>query len=156
MDYDNLNESEITTLINNKKEPKNQEQYDQMYNEVITTLFSQRHSNRTVVLDTLDDNIDYILTTNQTPIETRFTIALILKTNQYTLVRFDFGETLKHTNNFGTDNEEVIKGSHVHIYCAPSKYSPKNVYPVASIPNLQSITLIKNAFLEFISYTKIN
>ena len=73
MDYDNLNESEITTLINNKKEPKNQEQYDQMYNEVITTLFSQRHSNRTVVLDTLDDNIDYILTTNQTPIETRFT-----------------------------------------------------------------------------------
>ncbi|MFP7481254.1 DUF6978 family protein [Weissella paramesenteroides] len=155
MDYDSLTTSEITELVTDPKKPANNVEYNDIYNEIVTTILSEQSQKKTVILDTIDDSIDYILTTNQSPIETRFTIALILKINHYTLVRYDFGKTLKHTNDYGTDHEQVIRGSHVHIYCAPNKYSPKNVYPISDFPRLHNIELIKSAFLEFISFTHI-
>lgn len=75
--------------------------------------------------------------------------------NKVHLIRLDFGTNLRHINNFGTANEEIVRSSHAHINSPAGKYTPKNVVPISEIDEFKNIKEIKAGLDEFISYTNI-
>ncbi|WP_224787946.1 DUF6978 family protein, partial [Lactobacillus jensenii] len=98
---------------------------------------------------------EYNFICNITPIETKFSIMLVFRKINRTLIRFDFGEKLRHKNNMGTNHEKVITGSYVHIYSPNGKYDKKNVIPISKFSEFVNIKSIKECLDPFIKYTNI-
>lgn len=154
MDINNLNISEVYTLIEAEKHPKSLLKFQDVYNQIKNTLVILTNSYRCEIVDETR-NIFYKLLVHTTPVETTFSISLMFLENHYHLIRFDFGKSLRHVNYIGTDHEEVVVGSHVHYNASPSKYDAKNVLPISDISEFKNIKVIKDAFLKFIDYTNI-
>lgn len=154
MDINNLNISEVYTLIEAEKNPVKVLEYQDVYNQIENTLVTMPNSYRCEIVDK-SRNIFYKLLVHTTPIKTTFSISLMFVENHYHLIRFDFGEKLHHINYIGTDHEEDVWGSHVHYNASPSKYDPKNVIPIGEISEFKNIKVIKDAFSKFIDYTNI-
>ncbi len=97
----------------------------------------------------------YDFNIHSTPVSTNFTIGLMFDENKRHLIRLDFGENLRHTNDINTKNETVIYGSHAHFNAPSGKYVPKNVVPISNISEFKNINKIREALLTFIDYTNI-
>ena len=154
MDINNLTITQVQQLIEEEKNPQNVLEYRDVYDQIVSSLVYSAHTYRCQVIDRIR-NIEYDFLVHTTPLETQFSLSLMFTENHYHLIRFDFGENLRHTNYVGTDHEEVIVGSHVHYNASPNKYDPKNVIHIGEIEEFKNIELIKDAFLEYIKYTNI-
>lgn len=153
-DLDNLTEEEVMDLISYEKNPTDPLEYNEVYSQIIGTLTYSSKSYRCGVIDK-SRKIMYSLNIHTTPVNTVFSIGLMIIENHKHLVRFDFGEGLKHTNNIGIDDEEVIHGSHVHFNSPAGKYESKNVVPIGNIENFSNIRTIIKAWERFIKYANI-
>ena len=154
IDLENLSTKEVNDLIRYEKYPLDPLQYQEVYNQIISNMIFEAHNYSCEIKDK-SRNIIYDFTVHTTPIESRFSIGLRFTSVCKFLIRFDFGDTLKHKNNFGLSNETVITGSHVHINSATNKYKNKNVIPISSFEDFKNLKLIKDVFLEVINYTNI-
>lgn len=154
MDINNLSLTDANKLIQNQKEPKSILEYNGVYNQVANTLI---HTSSTYKCQIIDKNekIEYCFSTHTTPLPTNFSIGLRIEKNNIHLIRFDFGENLRHKNNFGQKNEYVITGPHVHILSSSNKRVPKNVIKVDNINSFKNLKIINDVFQQFISYTNI-
>lgn len=83
--------------------------YDEIYNQIVESFVYISHTYRCIVVDN-SRGIKYNLMIHTTPLETKFSISLMFKESHYHLLRFDFGDQLRHTNPDNT----VIKGSHLY------------------------------------------
>ncbi|KRL84035.1 DUF6978 family protein [Ligilactobacillus apodemi] len=153
-DLDNLTEQEIAKLIENEKNPENLMNYQDIYNQIVSTLIYESGAYRCNVKD-LERNILYEFTVHTTPIQSRFSIGLRFLDVKKHLLRLDFGNTLRHKNNQNKDNEYVVYGSHAHIYSSDNKYEPKNVIPISDLDEFKNLKYIRDVFLEYIRYTNI-
>ncbi|WP_235971898.1 DUF6978 family protein [Limosilactobacillus urinaemulieris] len=138
MDINNLNENEVRTLIEAEKNLTNELEYQEIVNQIQQTLILSSHTYRTSVEDE-KRKIIYQFQVHSTPIATRFSVGLMFIDNRIHLIRLDFGDDLRHTNNYGTDNEIVVLGSHAHVYSPAGKYISKNVIPISSIEEFKNI-----------------
>lgn len=155
MDINNLNENEVNLLIDAEKNPINALKYQDIIEQIQQTLvLSSSHTYRCSVKDN-KRGIIYQFQVHSTPIITKFSVGLMFVENKVHLIRMDFGDDLRHTNNYVTENEVVILGSHVHINLPAGKYVSKNVIPIGSINEFKNIKKIKDGLDEFISYTNI-
>ncbi|MBM6786964.1 hypothetical protein B6U55_03020 [Ligilactobacillus salivarius] len=82
-------------------------------------------------------------------------MSLRFTENNYHLLRLDFGDNLRHTNNIGKEDEYKVYGSHAHFNAPPGKYDKKNVVPIEDISEFKNLKLIRDVFLEYINYTNI-
>ena len=98
----------------------------------------------------------YNMVNRQTQKFDKFSICLMFENNTH-LIRFDFGSKyeLRHKNNWHTDNEYIVRGSHVHILSSPNKRVKKNVIPIDDIEEFKNLKTMKEAFLEAINYLNI-
>lgn len=153
-DIDNLTLAEAENLINYEKNPKTPLDYTYVYNSIATSLVVKRGKYQAIIVDN-NQNISYYLDVLATPVNTTFTISLRVQKNNLHLIRFDFGEMLRHKNNYGKNNEYYVHGSHVHINSLPNKESPKDVIPISNIDEFKNLKTIQDAFQEFVVYTNI-
>lgn len=155
MDINNLSNDEARKLIAEEKNPTNVLEYQEIINDIEESLIPlSAHTYRCKVKDR-KRHIIYQFQIHSTPISTRFSIGLMFCENHVHLIRLDFGNDLRHTNNYGSDNEEVIYGSHAHINSSASKYSVKNVIPIGQIDDFKNLKRIKEVLIQFIKYTNI-
>lgn len=153
-DIENLDKVTIKYLINAEKHPDNEMKYKEIINQIEQSLIIDNDSYRCKVTDTKRE-IVYDFQIHTTPLETNFSIGLMFTGYDIHLVRFDFGDNLRHKNNVGTTQETVVLGSHAHFYAQSNKYIPKNVVPIGDIKEFVNISKIKDALLKFIDYTNI-
>lgn len=153
-DLDNLSDNEVIELIEYEKNPTDPLKYNDIYNQIVTTFLPQSKTFKCSVKDN-SRNIVYKFNAHTTPISTNFSIGLIIDKNKYHLLRFDFGKDLRHINDFGTDHEKTIIGSHVHIYAPSGKYIPKNVIPISSYKDFKNLKSIVEVMDKFVSYVNI-
>ena len=153
-DLYNLEDRDVSDLIEFEKNPNNLLEYEEVYNQIATTLIYDNGKYRCEVIDNLN-NIEYVLNVNMTPIPSIFSISLRFVENNYHLLRLDFGDNLRHTNNYGKEDQYEVRGSHAHIYAPPGKYDKKNVIPIGNISEFKNLKLIRDVFLEYIDYVNI-
>jgi len=153
-ELDNLNEKEVMELIKYEKNPENLMEYQDIYNQIVSTLVYETGSYYCKIRDR-DNNITYSLGIHTTPINSRFSVGLRFTEVNKQLLRLDFGDTLRHTNNQGKVNEYIVHGSHAHFNSPNDKYSKKNVIPIADLPEFKNLKLIHDVFIEYIRYTNI-
>lgn len=153
MDLDDLNDTEVFYLIKNEK--KKILEFKNVYNELVNTFINQSQKYHTVIIDAKED-VEYIINILETPIQTTFTITLRFKDDPHHLLRFDFGNELRHKNDYGKPTQYSVIGSHLHIYALPDKKSIKNVVPISNIKEFKNISIIADAYAEFVRYTNIN
>ena len=146
--------NDVQTLIEAEKNPEFPLEYRDVYNQIVNSFIHLAGKYKCTVIDRSRDVV-YKLMILCTPIKTKFSISLMFSESHYHLIRFDFGEDLRHINNYHSDNEKEILGSHVHLNAPPGKHNAKNVIPISSIDEFKNIKIIKDAFLEFIKYTNI-
>ncbi|WP_367341832.1 hypothetical protein [Limosilactobacillus sp.] len=155
VDINNLSEHEVNILINAEKNPSSILEYQEIINDIEESLVPlSAHTYRCEVKDR-QRNIIYQFQVHSTPIATRFSIGLMFCDNHIHLIRLDFGEDLRHTNNYGTDEEKVICGSHAHFNSPANKYASKNVIPIGKIDEFKNIKFIRDVLMQFIKYTNI-
>lgn len=154
MNLDKLSELDAKKLIQNQKNPISLLEYNEVYNQVANTLIHTSNTYKCQIIDK-NEKIEYCFSTHTSPLPTNFSIGLRIAKNNIHLIRFDFGENLRHTNNFGQKNECVIIGSHVHILSSPDKRAPKNVIKIDNINGFKNLKIINDVFQKFISYTNI-
>lgn len=153
-DLSNLSEEDVMDLIKYEKNPDKPLEYKKVYSWIVETLVFSNETKRCNVMDPERD-IMYLLNVHTTPSPDFFSISLIfVETNRH-LVRFDFGNTLRHTNNKGTNKEEIIVGSHVHFNAPPGKYDAKNVIPIGNIEEFVNLKTIHDAWNQFTRYANI-
>lgn len=155
MNINNLSLADAKKIIHNQKEPKSILEYNEVYNQVANTLIYTSNTYKCQIIDK-NEKIEYCFSTHTTPLPTNFSIGLRIEKNNIHLIRFDFGENLKHTNNYGEKDEYVVLGSHVHILAEPNKRTPKNVIKIDDITSFKNLKIINDVFRQFISYTNIN
>ncbi|MDO4855395.1 MAG: hypothetical protein Q3978_02395 [Limosilactobacillus gorillae] len=154
LDIENLDKATIKQLISAEKYPDNEMEYNDIINQIEQSLIIYSNSYHCKATDT-NRKIVYDFQMHTTPLETNFSIGLMFTEYDIHLVRFDFGNNLRHKNNVGSSQETVVLGSHVHFYAHANKYIPKNVVPIGSIKEFVNISKIKDALLNFIDYTNI-
>ncbi len=154
LNINNLTIKQVNALIKSEKNPPNVLKYNDVYKQIVEGVVYTGHTYKCEVRDVLR-KISYNLLVHTTPIETHFSISLMFTENHFHLIRFDFGDNLRHTNYAGTDHEKIVVGSHVHYNASPQKYAPKNVVPIEEIDEFKNIKIIKDAFVEFLKYTNI-
>lgn len=155
LDINDLNDCDVRMLIEAEKNPDNILEYREIINQIQESLIIvSAHTYRCVVKDKMR-KIIYNFQVHTTPISTNFSVGLMFLENKVHLIRLDFGTNLRHINNFGTANEEIVRGSHAHINSPAGKYTPKNVIPISEIDEFKNIKEIKAGLDEFISYTNI-
>lgn len=147
--------SKVMKLIEAEKHPDNVIEFNDIFMRFVRTLTTDVTSGRCVITETLTD-LRYILDYHLTPISTQYTIQLRNPKTNIILVRFDFGNTIRHTNNRNEPNEYKVVGSHIHIYADPDKHTLKNVIPISTIDNFPNIKIIVDAFIAFLQYTRVN
>lgn len=155
IDINHLTQDDVKALINAEKHPKNVLKYKNIINQIEQSLVLVSNTYKCTVEDK-SRHIIYNFNVHSTPIATIFSIGLMFDENKYHLIRLDFGDNLRHTNNIGTDNETIIHGSHAHFNAPSGKYAPKNVIPIGKINEFKNINKIKDALTKFIKYTNIN
>ncbi len=153
-DLSNLNETEVMELIDYEKNPENIMEYQEIYNQIISTLVYETGSYRCKIEDRTHD-IMYSLNIHTTPISTRFSVGLRFIGVNKQLLRLDFGDTLRHTDNQDEVDEYIVIGSHAHFNSPNDKHSKKNVIPIGDLPEFKNLKLIHDVFLEYIRYTNI-
>lgn len=151
-DLNNLEDNDIKELLEYEKNPSNPLEYEDVYNQIVSTLIYSTGKYTCEVVDNLN-NIVYIFSTLTTPVPNIFTISLRFTENNYHLLRLDFGDNLRHTNNIGKEDEYKVYGSHAHFNAPPGKYDKKNVVPIEDISEFKNLKLIRDVFLEYINYT---
>ena len=153
-DLTNLSKAEVMELIEYEKNPENLMQYHEIHEQIISTLVFKANTYRCKVKDAYND-ILYILNIHTTPISTRFSIGLRFTGINKHLLRLDFGDTLRHTNNRGEADEYIVYGSHAHFNSSDDKYSNKNVIPIDKLSELKNLKLLYDVLWEYIQYTNI-
>lgn len=150
----NLTSSDIDHLIAAEKNPDNLLEYQDIMNQIISTLV---FSNKTLSCTVIDHkrSLTYRFSVHTTPLETNFSVGLMFEANHYHLLRLDFGDNLRHTNNQGTSDEYVVIGSHAHINSPSNKYTPKNVLPIGKLADFVNIKLIRDAINQYTKTTNI-
>ena len=131
-------------LIEYEKNPENLMQYHEIHEQIISTLVFKANTYRCKVKDAYND-ILYILNIHTTPISTRFSIGLRFTGINKHLLRLDFGDTLRHTNNRGEADEYIVYGSHAHFNSSDDKYSNKNVIPIDKLSEFKNLKLLINS-----------
>lgn len=156
MNLDNLTISDAKKLIAAEKNPTNQLDYEEIYRNIAESLIIDNGSYECDVIDKNRD-IKYKFRTFVAPDASKnhFSIGLRILSNNIHLIRFDFGSTLRHTNNFGTPDAYKVIGSHVHILSRSDKSAHKNVIPIDDIDNYKNLKTISEVFLEFIKDNSI-
>lgn len=156
MDLNNLTISDAKKLIAAEKKPTNPLEYNKIYDDITTSLVVDSGSYECNVVDQNRD-IEYRFRTFVAPdiSKNHFSIGLRILSNNIHLIRFDFGNSLWHTNDFGTPNEHRVKGSHVHILSRPDKNVRKNVIPIDDIDSYKNLKMISEVFLEFVKDNSI-
>lgn len=156
MDLDNLTISDAKKLIDAEKNPTDPLKYNEIYDDITTSLIVDNGSYICNVIDKSRD-IKYEFRTFVAPDPSRkhFSIGLRILSNNIHLIRFDFGSTLRHTNDFNTPNAYPVKGPHVHILSHSSKKVHKNVIPIDNIDSYKNLKSISDVFLEFIKDNNI-
>ncbi|MCI5761465.1 DUF6978 family protein [Ligilactobacillus agilis] len=153
-DLTNLSKAEVMELIEYEKNPENLMQYHEIHEQIISTLVFKANTYRCKVKDAYND-ILYILNIHTTPISTRFSIGLRFTGINKHLLRLDFGDTLRHTNNRGEADEYIVYGSHAHFNSSDDKYSNKNVIPIDKLSEFKNLKLLYDVLWEYIQYTNI-
>lgn len=149
MDLDNLDDTEVQTLIDRLKHPIKEDMLNRISNE-INSLFLNLDLDEKII-DT--EEIEYILHVYRGRIEKdRFSIHLRFKELHHHLVRIDINPSNNtHTNPDGT----TISGSHIHIYS--NHYSKKDIIAIPlDKSNFPSIDNLYDAFVNFLDYNNIN
>lgn len=154
IDINHLTEQDINMLINAEKHPTSILKYHDIIDQIEQTLVLSSNTYKCSIEDKVR-NIIYDFHVHLTPVATIFSIGLMFRDNKYHLVRFDFGDNLRHTNYINTNHSVVIYGSHAHFNAPSGKYVPKNVVPIGAISEFKNIKKIKDALLTFIDYTNI-
>lgn len=155
MNIENLTQVEVKELIERLKNPTNEFAFRRVYNDInALALLPVNKKHKLEILDPVD-GIEYVLNVNETPISSVFTIVLRFSDYPHHLLRLDFGQHLRHKNNYGTDDEYVVTGSHCHVYTLPDKQSLKNVTAISDITEFQNIAIISEAYSQFLEYTNI-
>lgn len=154
LDIDHLTQNDVLTLIDAEKHPQHILEYQDIVNQIQQSLVLVSNTYRCTVEDKTR-HIIYDFNIHSTPISTHFSIGLMFNENKYHLIRLDFGDNLRHTNNVGTSNETVIVGSHAHFNAPSGKYSPKNVIPIGDFNEFKNLKKIKDVLSKFIDYTNI-
>ncbi|MFC0290068.1 DUF6978 family protein [Bombilactobacillus bombi] len=154
MNLSNLTLDDAYKLIAYEKNPHYLLEYNEVYNQIVNTITYDNETYKCQI-DDHRNSVFYALNVHTTPVETIFSIGLRDIESNIHLIRFDFGNHLRHTNNQGKKNEKIIHGSHVHFMSVPDKYSVKNVIAVGSIEEFKNLKRIKETFLKFIDYTNI-
>lgn len=154
MDLSNLNDGEVFYLIKRLKVPQSVLEFNQVYTEIVTALTPGLTKARTIVLDETE-NIQYILDIFDSGRPPIFSILIRFKDDPHHLVRIDFGDNLRHTNKFGTDDEYVVLGAHMHVYALPGKNAPKDVIPIEDVSEFKNVKTIAEAYKEFLVYVNI-
>lgn len=137
VDINNLSIDDVHALIQAEKMPTNILKYQDIMNQIHQTLILSSYTYKCRVKD-VERQILYDFRVHTTPVSTIFSIGLMFDENKNHLVWFDFGENLRHVNDYGTENEKVIYGSHVHFNSPAGKYVPKNVIPVGGIDEFKT------------------
>lgn len=154
LDLNELTTEQIEILIKAEKNPENAMDYRDILDQVFQSIIFTGQSYRCIVVDG-KRSVRYQFQIHTTPVETIFSVGLMFEENHYHLLRLDFGDNLRHTNNIGRDNEYVVKGSHAHINSPSSKYVAKNVTPISELTEFANIKLIKDAVDEYLKYANI-
>lgn len=155
-DIDSLTIEDAKVLIAAEKNPSNLLEYNRIYRNIVETLVAEREEYVCTVNDNVR-NIEYKFRTFMAadPSREHFSIGLRIPYNNLHLIRFDFGSTLKHTNNFKTDHEDLVSGSHVHILSLADKMACKNVIPIDDIAEYKNLKRISDVFLRFVEDSNI-
>lgn len=141
-------------LIKAEKEPESLPSFQDIRDQIETTLTIINANYRCVVWDR-QRRIKYDFHVHTSPADTVFSIGFRFDEVKYHLIRLDFGPTLRHVNHLGEPNETIIIGSHAHILSPNDKYQKKNVIPIGELDEFRGIKRIKECLGEFIDYTKI-
>lgn len=159
-DLDNLNFTDKMNLLYADKHLKHNVSFEELLIEPLVTSISKLKfrltddSNGTVQFK--DGDILYEINIHQGITRDRFSVGIRFLNFDLIMIRFDFGNTLRHTNNANTDEEEVILGSHLHFYSNSSKYSTKNVIPLSKIKKFKNLNELSETLSTLIEYTNIN
>lgn len=153
-DLNNLTKEEAMKLIRYEKNPENVMEYQEIYNQIISTLVYETGTYRCKIKDR-DHDIMYGLSIHTTPIRTKFSVGLHFIDANKQLLRLDFGDTLRHKNNLDEIDEYTVIGSHAHFNSPNDKNSKKNVIPIGNLPEFKNLKLIHDVFIEYIRYTNI-
>lgn len=147
----------VKTLIENEKNPKNELEFHKIEKQIIETLdidCSKTNKMRCKVIDH-EREIEYLFNVLLTKRSDKFNIGLFSLEYQKFLLRFDFGDTLRHKNNYGTENEYMVFGPHIHVFDLPDKRSEKNVIPIESVESFKNLYHIADIFDKFVKATNI-
>ncbi|CAH1854505.1 DUF6978 family protein [Convivina praedatoris] len=102
-----------------------------------------------------EDGILYEINTYQGIESDHFSVGIRFNKYDYFMIRFDFGKTLRHTNNMNTENEEIIEGSHLHFYSHTDKSVSKNVIPIDKLKKFIHLNCLADTLQMVIQYTNI-
>ena len=148
MDFDNLQDEEVQQIVQLLKHPKNQMNFDEAYNKLLT-LFGKLKIDESIIDE--HEDIEFMLNVYRGRIEeSRFSLHLRFKEYHHHLVRIDIHPSNNHIN---PDNTKVI-GSHIHIYS--NEFEPRD--SVAIPINESDFPLVENlldAFHKFLEYNNI-
>lgn len=159
-DLDNLDFRDKVNLLYAEKHLRYNVNFEDLLTEPLVTSirklkFSLTDTNNDTVKFKSGD-ILYEMNIHQGITRDRFSVGIRFLNCDLTMIRFDFGNTLRHTNNAHTNEEEVILGSHLHFYSNSSKYATKNVIPLTRIQKFSKLNELYETLNMLIEYTNIN
>lgn len=156
----NLSENdleEVQQMIEDEKNPENVLKYEEIEKQIISSLdldCSRQYKAKCNIIDHKRE-ITYELLTHQAKISGRFSIGLRNTVEENFLLRIDYGNTLRHTNNKGKNNEYLVLGAHIHLIAPNDKHSIKNVIPIECVKEFKNIYTIAEVFAKFTDITNI-
>ncbi|MBN7275553.1 hypothetical protein GNF18_10410 [Ligilactobacillus pobuzihii] len=153
LDLNNLNEKDVSYLINTLKYPSQEFKVEDIFN-TLTTLNLYRVKKDAIVLGVIDD-IEYVLHVSVSKyfdIEKRYSIHLRFKDNNEHLIRVDVGSGHHNPNGY-PDCSHI---DHIHIYNPDIEPHDAIAYPLSNyLDQFPNVSIIIKAFEEFLVYTNI-
>jgi hypothetical protein len=154
MNLSELTDSEILYLIENLKAPVDEFEFMRVYNNIVQSLIPGSEKMTSFLVD-ITEEIEYVLHTWDSGISGTFSISLRFKDDPHTLLRFDFGDHLRHTNRWNQSDEHVVVGPHMHVYAIAEKKVPKDVIPLNDVRGFPRVRVIRDAYLAFLEYANV-
>lgn len=158
-DLENLAFFEKINLLYAEKLIENDNAIEKIIN---TNLITEVNSYKFKLKDSNNDSIQfningilYEINIHQSKTQDKFTINIRFEGIDLCMIRFDFGNNLRHTNNVNKDNEYVVVGSHIHFFSNTDKYATKNVLPMSRVNKFKNLNDLSNAVIKLMNYMNI-